>query len=325
MSTRKENRILPRLFVGAGGLMAVALFGVTASAQTLSISSLVGSSNGTTPRFGPGDTVTAVVTLQNGPYPLSQAWLVAGVPIGFNTASTVIDASDLQGTFSIAPNVPFGSYRLTAFAQDTHGNVYQSAAVPFTVAVFANSYQILPNNITLRYVGDLSWIRVYGVLEGGNTVDMTYATTSYIEAGPTFLPAPVNYTSLNTNIASVDNFGRITAVGPGVTCIGIVAYSYVPASSPYYYPGEVTSTTMYIQVTVPSSIRGDLNGDGLVNDVDLKILEERLNSPAITSVLSGNDTIPVKDARDLNDDGVIDALDARILVTLCTEPGCVVR
>jgi hypothetical protein len=130
---------------------------------------------------------------------------------------------------------------------------------------------------------------------------------------------------LNTNIASVDNFGRITAVGPGVTCIGIVAYSYVPASSPYYYPGEVTSTTMYIQVTVPSSIRGDLNGDGLVNDVDLKILEERLNSPAITSVLSGNDTIPVKDARDLNDDGVIDALDARILVTLCTEPGCVVR
>jgi sugar lactone lactonase YvrE len=60
--------------------------------------------------------------------------------------------------------------------------------------------------------------------------------------------------------------------------------------------------------------RGDVNGDGQVDKVDLGLIMEALNTPA-----NGPN-----DPRDLNHDGVINLLDARILVTLCTYPGCAV-
>lgn len=58
--------------------------------------------------------------------------------------------------------------------------------------------------------------------------------------------------------------------------------------------------------------RGDVNGDGQVDIVDLDLVMNALNTTA-----SGP-----HDLRDLNHDGVINVLDARILVTLCTYPGC---
>jgi hypothetical protein len=65
-------------------------------------------------------------------------------------------------------------------------------------------------------------------------------------------------------------------------------------------------------VAVPATLRGDLNGDGRVDQDDLNIILTSMNTPA---------TKPA-DARDLNGDGSINALDSRILVTLCGRPGC---
>jgi hypothetical protein len=326
MNTNPENPI--RFLRLAAGLIASALLAGTASAQTLTISSLLGGNNGTPQLYGPGATATVVVTLTGGSFPLNQAWVVAEMPFGFIPLSTVIDASDIQGTFSIGTNVPFGLYHLNAYATDTQGNVYQSAPaafVPFAVEAYANSYQVQPGTLNLRYVGDQSWLKVLGTMPNGSIVDFTYATiTSTFPFNPFY--APINYYSLNPQVAVVDNNGTVTATGPGTTTVGALAYYLVPPTTENYYPGDTSGIVVTIQVTVPSTIRGDLNGDGRVDLLDLQILEERLNTAAITSANLGNPfggtQYPVTDARDLNGDGVINALDARILVTLCTQTGC---
>ncbi len=63
------------------------------------------------------------------------------------------------------------------------------------------------------------------------------------------------------------------------------------------------------------AIRGDINGDGQVDKLDLALITSALNTPSAGP----------GDPRDLNNDGVINALDARILVTLCTHPGCATK
>jgi hypothetical protein len=309
------------------GLIAAALFTGAASAQTLTVT-WMGSSNGPIPIFAPGDSVTATVTLTNGPSPLTQAWLIAEIPIGVNPLSTVLDPADIQGTFTLAATLPFGLYHFSAYAQDSQGNVYQSAPVPFnveTMAASATSYSVTPTSLTMRYVGDQSWINVYGVLPSGITADVTYATVSYFGPPEQYdVGGPILYGSLNPNVAVVDNYGTVTAIGPGVTCITVTG-SFLLPPNPNIYPGSTGSVILYVQVTVPPAIRGDLNGDGRVDLLDLDILEERLNSAALTNAGFVGTQVPVTDARDLNGDGVINALDARILVTLCTHPGCVVQ
>jgi hypothetical protein len=58
----------------------------------------------------------------------------------------------------------------------------------------------------------------------------------------------------------------------------------------------------------------DLNGDGVIDQRDINMINTMLNTPA---------TGP-NDPMDLNHDGVINVLDERILITQCTQPGCAV-
>jgi hypothetical protein len=106
----------------------------------------------------------------------------------------------------------------------------------------------------------------------------------------------ISYGSADSTIATVGPKGLVTAVGPGVTMVNV----------------NYGTSSVHLKVSVPNSIRGDLNGDGRVDKDDLNIILAALNTPSVGP----------HDARDLNGDGVINALDARILVTLCTSTGC---
>ena len=97
--------------------------------------------------------------------------------------------------------------------------------------------------------------------------------------------------SSNTGVALFQN-GSIIAAGAGSTSVTFA----------------VGSITQSVRVTVPTSIRGDLNADGRVDQSDVSILNSALNTPA---TISG-------DARDLNQDGQTTTADRTILQSLCT-------
>lgn len=106
----------------------------------------------------------------------------------------------------------------------------------------------------------------------------------------------ITYNTSNAAVATVTGDGVVTGTAPGTANITL-AYNDV-------------STTL--TVSVPNSVRGDLDGDGDVDQDDLNIVLACLNMSAVQP----------KDARDLNGDGVIDDRNVAILKSLCSRPGC---
>jgi len=75
-----------------------------------------------------------------------------------------------------------------------------------------------------------------------------------------------------------------------------------------------TTHMVVVSITMPVSIKGDLDGDGDVDRNDLNILLLDRNKPVADSACGS--------ACDLDGDGIITGLDARKLVLLCTRPRC---
>jgi hypothetical protein len=73
-------------------------------------------------------------------------------------------------------------------------------------------------------------------------------------------------------------------------------------------------TSLLLIDVEPSAIRGDLNGDGRVDQLDINIVQGRIGLPKV---------VP-NDSRDINLDGKIDALDLRVLTSMCSKPRCAI-
>ncbi len=144
------------------------------------------------------------------------------------------------------------------------------------------SVSVAPVLLHFDYVGESLPLQAIGTTKSGVTRTLTGG-------------ARLSWTATNTSVVLVRD-GLAVAVGPGTTDI-IATYEGLNAT---------------VSATVAAAIRGDLNNDGRIDQDDLNILLDALNTTA---------TRPA-DARDLNNDGKIDALDLRILTTLCTKPRC---
>lgn len=105
------------------------------------------------------------------------------------------------------------------------------------------------------------------------------------------------FTSSNLRVATVADGGIVTAVAPGVATITVI------------YQRLTATVTVKVNVF---PLRGDLDGDGDVDQDDINFLMKALNTPATG----------LGDPRDLNGDNKIDALDARVLTTLCSRIHC---
>jgi hypothetical protein len=267
------------VFGGFGAAVIIVICTVRPGISQQPAIQIVTPSSGT--RVAPGATITIGVAVGPG-VTVSQMMILAQNPIGLSDALT---APPFQFPITIPTNIKAGQYHVTADATGAQGQDLQSASIVLDVEPSGSisGMRIQPGIITFRFVGDTLPVRVVGTLTAGGQVDLTDSSL-------------ITYTSGNTSIATVSTTGVVTAIGPGNTSITVSG----PAA-PFAIP-----------VLVPSSIRGDLNGDGSVDLDDLHIIENALNTPA---------TKPA-DARDLNGDGVINALDTRILVTLCTRPAC---
>jgi hypothetical protein len=229
-----------------------------------------------------GQALSVSVSIASGTYPNGLA-VFGQEPIGV-TAIQPVTGATMSFTLTIPGNTPPGSYLITAAGPNSAGALASSASISVIVerADLPTALSVHPAMAIFRYVGETLPLSVFATFSDGSTIDITQSTE-------------LTATSENSAVATVQS-GIISAASSGHTNIDL----------------QYGSVTAKIPVSVPSTIRGDLNGDGMVDKVDVAIITDALNTPA-----NGPN-----DARDLNHDGVINALDARIVVTLCTHPGC---
>jgi len=228
----------------------------------------------------PGDSVT--VSVKIAPQSNITAVVVIGSgPIGYSETKTL---TPLQFTLSFSVKIPTntqpGRYRLFSSGVGL-GTAVDSAPIILNVERADPLVQlhVEPTQIAFERAGQEMPLRVIGTFANGAIADLTRSSRT-------------SYSSNGSNIAVVNKFGSVIAAGAGSTTIA-VRY------------GDQTSL---VTVSVPVTIKGDLNGDGKVDQDDLNVIIAALNSPAANPF----------DARDLNQDGVINVLDATQLVSLCT-------
>jgi hypothetical protein len=264
-----------------GIVRAIGLLGLIVSHDARAQSELQITSPANNTIVNPGETIAVIVTRSPDIVDVTLVGSLVGgaLPVmnGGNplTFSITIPTQKKAGTYAIA------ALDVTPRSQLATGVM----SAPVTVQVeAANANSIVADpKITLRYPGDKRTLRVFAISANGLSTNIS--TSSQLSLA-----------SSNVAVATVDRMGDVSGVGNGTTTIQV------------QYNGLSTS----VPVTVPTLVRGDLNGDGRIDIDDLNILDSALNRPANGA----------NDARDLNRDGKIDALDARILVTLCTYPQC---
>ncbi|MBL8227366.1 MAG: hypothetical protein JNL98_02770 [Bryobacterales bacterium] len=195
----------------------------------------------------------------------------------------VPDASPYHFRIEIPAKVA-GRRSLVAAVITESGATIESSPVGIYVdpQVAVRSLTIRSAPISFEYVGKAIKLDIGGTIDGDVVgIDLVDACT---------------YESTDTSVVRVAQDGSVIAWGVGSS--RIVAR----------FKGLSTA----VDVQVVQTMRGDLNGDQVIDQEDVLELQEYVNTTA---------TCP-NDARDLNRDGKIDALDARILTTLCTNPRC---
>jgi beta-lactam-binding protein with PASTA domain len=148
---------------------------------------------------------------------------------------------------------------------------------------------------------------------GGGSVAQGTAVNLVVSTGPAQVKVP---SVVGLTVAAATS--SLQSSGLTVGTVTNQASSSVPA-------GKVISQSPSAGASVPQNsavnlvvssgaLRGDVNGDGQVNILDLVIVLEAFGKK-----------VGPGDPRDLNGDRVINLKDAAILVTLCTNSGCSIK
>jgi hypothetical protein len=198
-------------------------------------------------------------------------------------ATPSMTSAPYQFSIWVARNVT-GIHRFRAIGLDAAGQLQFSEPIALNLVPAEPPERITTpvSHLTLQFAGDAAQLRVTGHFAGGGKADFTEAPST-------------SFSSSDAAVVRVAEGGRVIAVGPGVADIRIQS-------------GAAVAT---VQVTVPASVRGDLNGDGRVDQDDANLLSDAMGT-----------TVRGVDARDLNGDGKIDAADLALLRAICSRAGC---
>jgi uncharacterized protein YjdB len=185
--------------------------------------------------------------------------------------------------FTIPVHIPetisqLGLYKLSAFGD--FGTTSQAVTIDVELSGSVATIALEPTSITFQYPGSRVNLRALGTMLAGASLDITRSSK-------------IVYVSDNESVAVVNSLGKVVAVGAGICNITAT------------YEDKKFS----VSVSVPAVVRGDLNGDGKVDDVDLAWLRSWVSHP-----VNGPN-----DARDLNHDGRIDQKDIEILKQIIEE------
>lgn len=256
------------------GVAVLAVFASPEFAQSVSASlGIVSPANGAT--VVADQPVNISVTLSNA-IPTQGVQLVSPV---FGVSSPVFQA---PYTFSVVfPGTSLGAQQVTAMVITGPENAIFSSSVTLTVVPSSSLLSLVTNVSTMpfSFIGEAARIRMTGTFAGGGSADITGLPTT-------------KFSSQDSAVAKVDASGYVVATGSGETKI----------------TAQNGTLSASVAVSVPATIRGDLNGDGKVDQDDFNLL--------LAAV--GTEVTGTFDARDLNGDGLIDNKDVGVLQAACS-------
>src|SRR5262249_40661300 len=149
-----------------------------------------------------------------------------------------------------APNNAVGPKKLEAFGVTSSGSGLASAPVTIDVESPMAITSLWGNldGLVFKFPGQKTDLVLYGLFSDGITRDVTASSNT-------------SYETDNSAVVSVDSSGAVSAVGSGTAHI-VVRYG---------------NQILTIEARVPSSISGDLTGDGSIDQDDLNELIASLN------------------------------------------------
>jgi len=250
------------------GVFGFLAFACISEAQQITIASPASGA-----MFSAGQTINVSVSVTNGQVFAVQ---VGAQDIGFTSYQT-------QTPYSFTLTVPsntIGPKNIFAVGLIANETVILSPVISVDVEPSSQPTSIAfqQSVVTFGYVGQQRKVGITATFADGSALDISQSTQVVFSSG-------------NSSVVTVNPTGVMTAQGPGNTT---VTASY----------GTLSAT---LNVIGPTGVKGDLNGDGVVNSDDLLLLETMLGS-----TLTGPN-----DARDLNGDGQINNLDVQALLSIC--------
>jgi hypothetical protein len=186
-------------------VLAFGSFSALLTAQSVQITS---PADGTV--FQPGQSVTVQVATTGS---FQQVVIVPWNPLKMTSP---LSAPPYTFTVPIPNNIQPGSYLITAVGVISPGQTVHSHPISITVEPSTNPdrYEVRPSTVTM-WVGGVAPLRVTGKYPSGPDLDITFSTQT-------------QYVSENPAIATVDNFGRVTGVAPGLTYVVINNWKRIP-------------------------------------------------------------------------------------------------
>ena len=165
-------------------------------------------------KVSPGQTLAITVTSPSG-LTFSEVDVIGENPLGMTSIASAVPA---QFSLSIPQDIAAGSYQLTAEGTTTSGQDAQSSSVSIDIerSDLPTTLSSLMPSISLQQAAQTIPLIILGNFADGTVLDVSQS--SYLR-----------YRSVDSSVATVDNFGGITAVSNGT---GLIVVSYGGGNPP---------------------------------------------------------------------------------------------
>jgi hypothetical protein len=238
----------------------------------------------------PGQTIALVMRQMNGLPPVYFDQVVGLLPSPLIATQTVQSVDPYVVSIRINATASSGDYQIVGIVKrrGVSNFVYTKPILLRVQSAAIASISFPSRAMSLRFPGDAAVAQVDAYSASGSYIPLSAADRSRMI-----------WSIDDSSVASVSSSGGLMGLQGGVARVAVTL--------------DGLRSFLDVVVEVPT-IRGDLNGDNVVDASDVLVLQASMNRSV---------QVP-GDPRDVNGDGRIDALDLRVLTSMCSKPRCAI-